>query len=334
MIEIQNLCKNYGSIHALDHISFQVESGEIVGFLGPNGAGKTTTMNIMTGYISSTSGEAKICGYDVMEHPKEVKKRIGFLPEAPPLYPEMVVKSYLRFVAELKKVPSNKIKKEISDAMEVTKITDHSARMIRNLSKGYRQRVGLAQALIGKPEVLILDEPTVGLDPHQIIEIRNVIKGLGKEHTILLSSHILPEVSAVCDRIVIIDKGKITAMDTPQNLAKMSVGQKAKFVYTVVGSKNAVAKTLQNVQGIRKVVIMANQGEDAFSYEVETDIGPDVRKAIFYEMAKGGYPIIDIQTQDASLEDIFIQYTSGGANATQSAGKTQDKQKKKNEEDS
>jgi ABC-2 type transport system ATP-binding protein len=216
MIEIQNLTKHYGEIKAVEDVNFTVEKGEILGFLGPNGAGKTTTMNIITGYIPSTSGTVKVSGYDIMDQPREVKRRIGYMPEHPPLYMDMTVKDYLDFSASLKEVDKKTWKSQKNDIMELVKITHVQHRLIRNLSKGYRQRVGLAQALVGAPEVLILDEPTVGLDPKQIIEIRKLIKALGKTHTIILSSHILPEVSAVCERVVIINKGKIVAVDTPE----------------------------------------------------------------------------------------------------------------------
>ena len=214
MIEIQNLTKSYGQIKAVDDISFTVEKGEVLGFLGPNGAGKSTTMNIITGFIPSTEGTVKVCGYDIMESPAEVKQRIGYLPELPPLYMDMTINEYLNFVADLKLVNKKQKKSQISDVMELVKLGDVRGRLIKNLSKGYKQRVGLAQSLLGAPEVLILDEPTVGLDPMQIIEIRKLIKALGKQHTIILSSHILPEVSAVCERVVIINKGKIAAIDT------------------------------------------------------------------------------------------------------------------------
>ena len=220
MIEVNNLTKQYGQHKAVDNISFKVEKGEILGFLGPNGAGKSTTMNIITGYISATEGTVKVDGFDILEQPGEVKKRIGYLPELPPLYMDMTVEEYLTFVCNIKKVSVHKQKEMLGKVMNAVKITDMRKRLIKNLSKGYKQRVGLAQAMIGEPQVLILDEPTVGLDPKQIIEIRNVIKSLGKDHTIILSSHILSEVSAVCDRVLIINKGKIVAIDTPENLAK------------------------------------------------------------------------------------------------------------------
>ena len=232
MIEIQNLTKDYGRIRAIDDVSFTVGKGEIVGFLGPNGAGKTTTMNIITGFISSTSGSVRVAGYDILENPVEGKRHIGYLPEQPPLYPDMTVSEFLDFCADLKKVTAREWKNQKKDIMELVKITHVSHRLIKNLSKGYKQRVGLAQALVGSPDVLILDEPTVGLDPKQIMEIRKLIKALGKNHTIILSSHILPEVSAVCDRVIIINKGRIAAIDTPENLSK-KLSDFSRFTITV-----------------------------------------------------------------------------------------------------
>lgn len=236
MIEIQNLTKSYGQIKAVDDISFTVEKGEVLGFLGPNGAGKSTTMNIITGFIPSTEGTVKVNGFDIMESPAEVKRRIGYLPELPPLYMDMTVSEYLNFAADLKNVSKRQKKSQMTDIMDLVKLTDVRGRLIKNLSKGYKQRVGLAQALMGNPEVLILDEPTVGLDPKQIIEIRKLIKALGKQHTIILSSHILPEVSAVCERVVIINKGKIAAVDTPENLSK-GMGTVSKISATIAGPK-------------------------------------------------------------------------------------------------
>ena len=250
MIEIQNLTKRYGQIKAVNNLNFTVEKGEILGFLGPNGAGKSTTMNIITGYIPSSEGTVKVCGYDIMENPKEVKKRVGYLPEQPPVYMDMTVDDYLSFAADLKLVDKKLKRNQISDIMELVKIGDHRNRLIKNLSKGYKQRVGLAQALIGSPEVLVLDEPTVGLDPKQIIEIRKLIKALGKDHTIILSSHILPEVSAVCERVVIINKGEICAIDTPDNLSK-GFGTASKLSVTVAGPKSSVINTIKEIYGIK-----------------------------------------------------------------------------------
>ncbi len=306
MIEIQNLTKRYGQIHAVNNLNFTVEKGEILGFLGPNGAGKSTTMNIITGYIPSTEGSVKVCGYDIMESPKEVKKRIGYLPEQPPVYMDMTVKDYLNFVAELKQVSSKQKKSQLSDIMELVKIGDHRNRLIKNLSKGYKQRVGLAQSLIGSPEVLILDEPTVGLDPKQIIEIRKLIKALGKEHTIILSSHILPEVSAVCERVVIINKGQIAAIDTPENLSK-GFGSASKLLVSIAGPRSSVENAIREIYGVKYVETAAEKERESISYIVESDKEVDVRKPLFFAMAKLGYPIIELKSLDMSLEDIFLQ---------------------------
>lgn len=309
MIEIQNLTKEYGRIKAVDDISFTVGKGEILGFLGPNGAGKSTTMNILTGFISSTSGTVKVAGIDVLENPVEVKKHIGYLPEIPPLYMDMTVNEYLDFCANLKAVSSKEWKSQKKDIMELVKITHVSHRLIKNLSKGYKQRVGLAQALVGTPEVLILDEPTVGLDPKQIIEIRNLIKSLGKNHTIILSSHILPEVSAVCDRVVIINKGKIAAIDTPENLSK-NLADFSRFTITVAGPENRVKDIISNTYGVKYIETGTKIKEDEYSYVVEADKEIDVRKPLFNQFAQNGFPILELKSLSLSLEDIFLQLTT------------------------
>jgi ABC-2 type transport system ATP-binding protein len=306
MIEIQNLTKQYGQIKAVNNLNFTVEKGEILGFLGPNGAGKTTTMNIITGYIPSTEGTVRVCGYDILESPKEVKKRIGYLPEQPPVYMDMTAIDYLNFVADLKKVDKKQKRSQISDIMELVKIGDHRNRLIKNLSKGYKQRVGLAMALVGSPEVLILDEPTVGLDPKQIIEIRKLIKALGKEHTIILSSHILPEVSAVCERVVIINKGEIAAIDTPENLSK-GYGTASKLLVTIAGPKNSVENAIREIYGVKYVETGVEKDKEATSFIVESDKEIDIRKSLFFAMAKLGYPIIELKSLSLSLEDIFLQ---------------------------
>lgn len=309
MIEIQNLTKEYGKIKAVDDISFTVEKGEILGFLGPNGAGKSTTMNILTGFISSTSGNVKIAGYDILENPVEVKKHIGYLPELPPLYMDMTVNEYLDFCANLKAVAPKDWKSQKKDIMELVKITHVSHRLIKNLSKGYKQRVGLAQALVGTPEVLILDEPTVGLDPKQIIEIRKLIKALGKNHTIILSSHILPEVSAICDRVVIINKGKIAAIDTPDNLSK-KLADFSRFTITVAGPENKVKDILSHLYGVKYLETSSKLKEDEYSYIIEADKDVDVRKPMFNQLAQQGYPILELKSLNLSLEDIFLQLTT------------------------
>ncbi|HOJ10515.1 MAG TPA: ABC transporter ATP-binding protein [Clostridiales bacterium] len=306
MIEIQNLTKYYGQIVGVKDLNFTVEKGEILGFLGPNGAGKSTTMNIITGYMPSTQGTVKVCGYDILEQPIEAKKRIGYLPEQPPVYMDMTVLDYLNFVSELKKVDKKIRKGQLDDIMEIVKITDVRKRLIKNLSKGYKQRVGLAQALIGKPEVLVLDEPTVGLDPKQIIEIRKLIKALGKEHTIILSSHILTEVSAVCERVVIIHKGEIAAIDTPENLSK-NFGNMSKMSVTISGPKNSVVNSIKGIYGVKYIEPSAEKEKDVITYIIESDKDIDVRKPIFFAMAKAGYPIMELKSLGMTLEEIFLQ---------------------------
>lgn len=306
MIEIMDLTKKYGQITGVKDLNFRVERGEIVGFLGPNGAGKTTTMNIITGYIPSTTGTVKVCGYDILENPREVKKRIGYMPEHPPLYLDMTTCDYLDFVSDLKLVDKKKKKKQIDDIMELVKITNVKNRMIKNLSKGYRQRVGLAQALIANPEVIILDEPTIGLDPKQIIEMRKLIKALAKEHTIILSSHILPEVSAVCERIVIINEGRIAAVDTPDNLSR-GFGKSTRFTIRIAGPEKSVKNILKEVYGIRHVDVNPGSEKEICDYIIETDKDIDVRKPVFFELAKVGYPILELKSLDMSLEDVFLR---------------------------
>jgi ABC-2 type transport system ATP-binding protein len=305
MVEIQNLTKNFGPIKAVSNLNFTVNKGEILGFLGPNGAGKTTTMNIITGYMPSSEGTVKVCGYDIMENPREVKKHIGYLPEQPPVYLDMTVSDYLDFAADLKLVDKKQKRTQIREIMELVKISDHRDRLIKNLSKGYRQRVGLAQALIGSPEVLILDEPTVGLDPQQIIEIRRLIKALGKAHTIILSSHILPEVSAVCERVVIINNGEIAAIDTPENLSK-SFGSVSRLSITIAGPKSSVMSNIKGLYGVKYVEQRIEKEKDVINYVVESDKDIDIRRPLFFAMAKLGYPIIELRSLSMSLEDIFL----------------------------
>ncbi|MGI6561899.1 MAG: ABC transporter ATP-binding protein [Clostridia bacterium] len=306
MIEINKLTKRYGQIEAVKNISFAVHEGEILGFLGPNGAGKSTTMNIITGYLPATEGSVKVAGFDILEEPEEVKKRIGFMPEQPPVFKDMTVWEYLRFVSDLKYVPKNKQKSQLDDIMELCGITDHRNRLINNLSKGYKQRVGLAQSLIGNPQVLILDEPTVGLDPRQIIEIRNLIKSLGKNHTIILSSHILPEVQAICERVVIINKGEIAAIDTPENLSK-GLNRAAKLTATIAGPQNQVSKLINDIYGVKYSDVLSKPGKDTVTYVIEADKDIDIRRPLFFAMAKAGYPIIELKSMDMTLEDIFLK---------------------------
>jgi len=313
MIEISNLVKRYGVNIAVNNISFNVAKGEIVGFLGPNGAGKTTTLNILTGYLSSTTGSAKIDGINILDNPTEAKKRIGFLPEQPPLYFDMTVKEYLGFAYNLKHCRLNKIK-HLREICEVVKITDVYNRMIKNLSKGYRQRVGIAQALVGNPQVLIFDEPTVGLDPKQIIDIRNLIKALGRDHTIILSTHILPEVQAICDRIVIINKGEIVANEKTDDIAK-SIMSSRRIMARISGPPKDVLNYLRNKEGILYAEILKEQKDlDSTSYLIEGQPNVDIRKSLFFSMAEKGWPIVGLESVGMSLEDIFIKLITGNPN--------------------
>ena len=308
MIEVNNLVKRYGEHVAVDHLSFQIEKGKIYGFLGPNGAGKSTTMNIITGYIASTEGEVKINGYDILEEPEKAKKCIGYLPELPPLYFDMTVLEYLEFSADLKKIPRKNKYDMIEEVMEMVKITDMQHRLIKNLSKGYRQRVGLAQAILGYPEVIILDEPTVGLDPKQIIEIRNLIKELKKKHTVILSSHILSEVSAVCDYILIISHGKLVASDTPENLSKLAAGSNYIFMQ-VKGSKEKIKNTLEVMEGVKEVTIDGKCKDGSWNVKINIEDQIDVREKIFYGLADAKCAILEMQTKKVSLEEIFLELT-------------------------
>lgn len=308
MIEVKNLVKKYGDHLAVDHLSFHVEKGQIYGFLGPNGAGKSTTMNIMTGYIASTDGEVIINGHNILEEPEEAKKCIGYLPEQPPLYFDMTVKEYLKFAAELKKVPRDRRENQIKDVMKMVGITNMQERLIKNLSKGYRQRVGLAQAILGYPEIIILDEPTVGLDPKQIIEIRELIRKLAKNHTIILSSHILSEVSEVCDYILIINNGKLVASDTTDNLEKMTMGSNT-LELSVKGDRERMKNILDQMEEIREVEWVKSEEQDLVSLKITTDENTDVREKIFYKMAEKQMPIMDMHSTKISLEDIFLELT-------------------------
>lgn len=308
MIEVRNLTKRYGEKLVVDNASFTVNAGEIVGFLGRNGAGKTTTMNMITGYISSTNGTALVDGHDILKEPAEVKKRIGYLPEQPPLYMDMTVNEYLAFAADIKKVPHKNRKEHLDRIKELVRITDVSARIIGNLSKGYKQRVGLAEALVGNPPVLILDEPTVGLDPTQIIEIRHLIKGLGKEHTIILSSHILPEVADVCERVIIIDHGRIVAQDSLAAL-QQGLGETAKLTVRIAGPEAATARTLRAIEGVINVDNLGVRESNSYDFLITANKEIDVRRAIFNIMGKSGTPILLMRYLDYTLEDIFLQLT-------------------------
>ncbi|HIS27520.1 MAG TPA: ABC transporter ATP-binding protein [Candidatus Pullilachnospira intestinigallinarum] len=308
MIEVNNLVKKYGDHLAVDHLSFHVDKGQIYGFLGPNGAGKSTTMNIMTGYIASTEGEVIINGHNILEEPEEAKKCIGYLPEQPPLYFDMTVKEYLKFAAELKKIPKDRRENQIKDVMKMVGITSMQDRLIKNLSKGYRQRVGLAQAILGYPEIIILDEPTVGLDPKQIIEIRELIRKLAKNHTIILSSHILSEVSEVCDYILIINHGKLVASDTTDNLEKMAKGSNT-LELSVKGDRERLKNILDQMEEIRDIEWTKSEEQGIVSLKITTDENTDIREKIFYKMAEKQMPIMDMHSTRISLEDIFLELT-------------------------
>lgn len=307
MIEVNHLVKKYGGHFAVNDLSFQVEKGQIYGFLGPNGAGKSTTMNIITGYLAPTDGEVKIGGHDIMKEPEEAKRCIGYLPEMPPVYPDMTVQEYLRFAAQLKRIPAGEREDGMEEVMKMTRILDMKDRLIRNLSKGYKQRVGLAQALLGSPEVLILDEPTVGLDPKQIIEIRDLIKGLKDKHTIILSSHILSEVSAVCDQILIISKGKLVACDTPEGLIRLMTGEE-ELEITVKGTQEELMKALENIEEIEDSKL-ESAGEGQTRAILKTGAAMDIRERLFYLLAEEKLPLLDMHTSTKSLEDIFLELT-------------------------
>lgn len=318
LIEVTNLTKKYGQNIAVNNISFTVEEGEIVGFLGPNGAGKSTTMNMITGYISSTDGTVKINGYDILEQPEEAKRRIGYLPELPPLYMDMSVEEYLNFVADLNNIKKADKAKVVEAAMEKTKIKDMRKRLIQNLSKGYKQRVGLSQSLIGNPDVLILDEPTVGLDPKQIIEIRDVIKDLGRKHTIILSSHILSEVSAICDRVIIINKGNIVASDTPENLSK-NLAQSNRLSLRIKGPKQEVIATLKNAKNVESVKFHSIREHNTIDVLVEGSENTDIRENVFNALSEKNYPILNMTSMDLTLEEIFLQVTKDDKEVTANA---------------
>ena len=308
LIEVSNLVKRYGNHIAVDHLSFKIEKGKIYGFLGPNGAGKSTTMNMITGYIASTEGKVIIDGHDILDDPKEARKCIGYLPEQPPLYFEMTVSEYMNFVADLKKIPKDKKNSMIEEAMDLVKISDMKNRLIKNLSKGYRQRVGLAQAVLGYPEVIILDEPTVGLDPKQIIEIRDLIKGLKEKHTVILSSHILSEVSAVCDEVMIISHGKLVASDTPENLSRLAVGAD-NLQLVVKGRKIQIEEALKSIDEVEKLYICENRENNMWDVTVTASEGNDVREKVFYKLAEERCPIMEMKSNRASLEDVFLELT-------------------------
>ncbi len=309
MIEVDRLTKRYGNLKAVDEVSFQVEKGEILGFLGPNGAGKTTTMRILTCFLPATEGTARVAGYDVFEDAMEVKRRIGYLPEHPPLYDEMTVDGYLKFVARIKGVAPEDRKRRLQEVKETVRIEGYGRKLIKHLSKGFKQRVGLAQALIHDPEVLILDEPTVGLDPNQIKEVRELIKSLSGNHTIILSTHILPEVSMTCQRVVIISDGKIVAVDTPENLTRQQQG--AAHIYMEArGSDVAVQRHLQQIEGVLSVVSRPLGEGEVSSFRIETELKQDVRGRIARSVIEGGFELLEFRSLQLSLEEVFTQLTT------------------------
>ena len=309
MIEVENLTKAYGPVTAVDHVSFSVNEGEILGFLGPNGAGKTTTMRILTGFMPATSGTARIAGFDVMTQSLAVRRHIGYLPEAPPVYPDMTVDSYLDFVLRIKNVPADKRSARVADAVEKTGLGDKRKQLIKRLSRGYKQRVGLAQALVHDPLVIILDEPTVGLDPKQIIEVRHLIKNLAGTHTIILSTHILPEVSMTCDRVVIINKGKIAAVDTPQNLTTQLKGGQKVHVETDA-PEQPLRDLLAQVPGAGSIDVTPARPGGHATATVEISGGKDVRNLIAAKIVEKGWPLYELRGVSLSLEDIFLQLTT------------------------
>ena len=318
-IQIENLVKTYGDNIAVNGLNLNLEKGKVYGFLGPNGAGKSTTMNIITGYIGATSGTVKIDGYDIFKEPEKAKKCVGYLPEIPPLYQDMTVKEYLVFVAELKKIPAKEKMKNIKEVLEMTKTTQVENRLIKNLSKGYKQRVGIAQALIGMPEIIILDEPTVGLDPKQIIEIRQLIKELGKNHTVILSSHILSEVNAVCDYVLIIDKGTLVAEDTPEHLSE-DFSDTDSIILSVKGDKEKVEKVLKASEYIKDYKITGEK-EDIVDVQAKTATKEDIRDNLFFEFAEEKLPIIKMERESLSLEDVFLKLTGQDVEEVESEAK-------------
>ena len=316
MIEVQDLTKAYGNVTAVDHVSFTVNKGEILGFLGPNGAGKTTTMRILTSFMPATSGTARIAGFDVFQDSIEVRRRIGYLPESPPLYPDMSVEDYLDFVARIKNVPAEKRQERVADALHKTSLDDRRTHLIKRLSRGYKQRVGLAQALVHDPDVIILDEPTVGLDPKQIIEVRHLIKGLAGSHTIILSTHILPEVSMTCDRVVIINKGKVAAVDTPGNLtSQLKGGQRIRI--EVQAAEKPLRELLGQVAGASRVEVDASRADGHLVATLEGARDKDIRSQIAAMIVGKGWPLFELRGVSLSLEDIFLELTTDDASHAQ-----------------
>ena len=311
MIEVKNITKKYGSFTAVDNISFKIEEGEIIGLLGPNGAGKSTTMNMITGYIEPTEGEIKVEGYDISKKPKKAKAQIGYMPEGVPLYSDLTVKEFVTYMAELKKVDRKTRKEKVEKIIEQTGLKDVEKKLTRNLSRGYKQRVSMAGALVGEPKILILDEPTVGLDPKQITEIRALIKELGKKHTIILSSHILSEVSQICNKVIIINKGKIVAIDTPENLEKKVESNNTTYV-TVEDTKNKIETMKEKIPEIKDIKLIKENEDGTKEYVLESDKDVDLRKIVFNEFAKENITIFEMKKADTTLDDAFMKLIEGG----------------------
>ena len=309
MIEVRDLVKRYGDRNAVDHLSFTVEDGQIFGFLGPNGAGKTTTMNIMTGYLAATGGQVLVEGHDILEEPEAAKACIGYLPELPPLYPDMTVEEYLAFCAELKRIPRPEQEEQLDQVLALTHLEEMSARLIRNLSKGYRQRVGLAQAILGFPKIIILDEPTVGLDPKQIIEIRTLIKNLGRNHTVILSSHILPEVQAVCERIIVINRGRLVADGATDTLAH-DLSQDHRLILRAEGPEREMVHELMTLPHVIDVYSLGEKEKGVYELSIEAELDTDIRRDLFALLSRKGWPMMALKNTDLTLEDLFLQLTS------------------------
>ena len=311
MIEVKNITKKYGNFTAVDNINFKIEEGEIIGLLGPNGAGKSTTMNMITGYIESTEGEIKIEGYDISKKPRKAKAQIGYMPEGVPLYSDLTVKEFVTYMAELKKVDKKTRKEKVEKIIEQTGLKEVEKKLTRNLSRGYKQRVSMAGALVGEPKILILDEPTVGLDPKQITEIRELIKELGKTHTIILSSHILSEVSQICNKVIIINKGKIVAIDTPENLEKKVESNNTTYV-TVEDTENKIETIKEKIPEIKNIKLIKENEDGTKQYALESDKDTDLRKIVFNEFAKENITIFEMKKADTTLEDAFMKLIEGG----------------------
>ena len=311
MIQVENITKKYGSFTAVNNINFEIDEGEIVGFLGPNGAGKSTTMNMITGFIEPTSGRIIVDGYDISKKPRKAKRQIGYMPEGVPLYSDLTVKEFVTYMAELKGVPKKEKKDKVQKAIEETGLQDVQNKLTRNLSRGYKQRVSMAGALVGEPKILILDEPTVGLDPKQITEIRSLIKELGKTHTIILSSHILSEVSQICNKVIIINKGKIVAIDTPENLEKKVESNNTTYV-TVEDTENKIETMKEKIPEIKDIKLIKENEDGTKEYVLESDKDVDLRKIVFNEFAKDNITIFEMKKADTTLEDAFMKLIEGG----------------------